>query len=446
MQIWTSFLQKLEERFGKKNVDTWARSLEIIRFDACNIYFQAKDSFQVLWVEEHVLPYAKEHLKNNNNHPIKLHLVSPEKSLKQKKASSTHFAQFVSDTTYTHCSLEQYVPSADNQLSFQIFCKYIGFNPETHTYIDPPQESFNPIFLYGPTGTGKTHLLMAAALFYTLQGKKVFFVSAETFTEHVVYAIRSNHMADFRKIYRMVDVLIVDDVQVFKRKNATQEEFFHTFNTLHTQGKQLILSSHVHPRLLELVEDRLISRFEWGITLPLKKVGAKVTHLQDIIKKRCHLYGIKLKKTLADFLLKSFPSPEALSKAIDLIVNHHPLSTPIIELSSVENILCDLSKTQKKESLTHEHVIDAVALLFGTTASEITGKSQSREITFPRQVCMYFLRKELKYTYMRIGDVFHRDHSTVISAIRLISKGLEEQDPDITYHVNQLQCSFAETT
>ncbi len=445
MKAWEDFLIFLDGKFGKSTIDKWVRSLQIVRFDACNLYLEAKDSFQTAWYHEHILPIAKKHLLDNNRHPIKVSLSSPDLSPPaQEERKETNFffdLKFESDHLMPHATLDHYVVTPNNQSSFTIFCRLLGLDPETGNRGTFFPEKFNPLYIYGPSGIGKTHLLMAATSFLRTQGLSVFYVKAETFTEHVVHAIRNGQMQLFRQTYRKLDVLIIDDVEVFGRKNATQEELFHTFNTLHTAGKQIILSSSVNPRLLEYLEERLISRFEWGLTLPFEKeISSEM--LLELIKRRSTLYQIKLKKSVVEYLIKNFPTPSSLSRALEYIANHSE-TLQVVELHHVEPILSRLIEQDQKNSISSDKILSSVAEVFGIKKEDILSKSQSRDTSLPRQIAMYLLRKELKLPYMKIGDIFHRDHSTVMSSIKQITKGLQSQNADITYYLNQLTTLFS---
>ena len=438
MKTWDDFLSFLDGKFGKSTIDKWVRSLKIAKFDACNIYIEAKDSFQTSWYAEHIGPLAKKHLLDNNGAPIKVSLTSADtvtlEEDEQPKPSFSYDLKFESDPITSHALLEHFVVTPANKASFTIFCKLLGINPDTG-------EKFNPLYVYGPSGIGKSHLLMAAAAFLRNQGLQVFYVKAETFTDHVVHAIRNGQMQLFRQTYRKLDVLIIDDVEVFGRKSATQEELFHTFNTLHTAGKQIILSAGVNPRLLEYIEERLISRFEWGLTLPFEK---EITPemLTELIKKRTDFYHIRLKKALLDYILKNFPTPASISRALEFIASN-TASSQLIELHHVEPILNRLIEQDQKNSLSSDKILLSVAEVFGIKKEDILSKSQSRDTSLPRQIAMFLLRKELKLPYMKIGDIFHRDHSTVMTSIKQITKGLSSQDPDITYYLNQLTTLFS---
>lgn len=451
MQAWDDYLLSLEKTYGRETTDKWLRTLTLLRFDACNLYLEASDALHASWIEEHILPHAKKQLRNNNGHEIKIHLAihgeknrSPHKPAESdSNQSPLSFASDILDPIHTY---EQFVPGAKNRIPFQVLCKLTGFNPHNGRFEDKPQEMYNPIYIYGPSGTGKTHLLMAAAAAFEIRGAKVFYVKAETFTEHVVKAIRSGQMQKFRNTYRHIDALIVDDIQVFSRKTATQEELFHTFNTLHTAGKQIILSSNVNPRQLEGIEERLVSRFEWGITLPLVKVLEPLELLQ-IVKSRSQYYDMALKKEVIDFMLSSFQSPIAICKALDHIAIKMRLDKiPSGEIATLEFLLPTLKKLideEKEHSLTPQKILELVADIFGIKVEDILSKSQSREVVLPRQICMYLLRKELKMPYIKIGGVFSRDHSTVMSSIRQITRSIESQDKDVFYYLNDIQRKLA---
>ncbi len=440
MQAWDEFLVELEKSFGKETIDKWLRTLKVQRFDACNLHLEPTDSFQVMWIEEHILPIAKKKFCNNNGHQIQLHLHVIEKKHDEPDFSEplVAFIKFESDVVYPHCTFEQYAWSKSNEMSYKILCNLVGYDQ-----IDSENQSSgincpNPIYLHGPSGIGKTHLLMAAANHLLSKGLKVFYAKAETFTQHVVNAIRSSKMQSFRQKYRSVDVLIIDDVDVFGRKSATQEEFFHTFNTLHTSGKQIILSSRCPPRHLEYVEERLISRFEWGISLPLEK-SFDPAILSQILDNRCRFYKSDMNKVLGNYLLKNFPSPAALSRALEYLQSHIETPLEMLELSHVEPVLKKLAEQEQKQLLNPERILDSVALAFGIRKEDILSKSQTRDAVLPRKIAMYLLRKELKLPYMKIGDLFGRDHSTVMSSIKQIKQEIDSNNPDIAYYFNQLR-------
>lgn len=444
MRAWEDFIDKQQLRLGKQAVDKWLRTFTIVHFDSGNLYLEAKDPFHLLWFEEHIRPLLKKELLNNNFRPIKVHVtilnsppeVGSKPRPKEKKQPPLVFAK---DKLLAEATLDNYVPGFENQLIFRFFCELTGFDPSTEKYgpATITLASFNPIFLWGGSGTGKTHLLMALANSLSKKGLNVLYARAETFTEHVVFAIRNSEMQSFRQAYRHVDVLLIDDVHLFARKDATQEEFFHTFNALHTTGRQIILSSQSAPSLLNEIEPRLVSRFEWGINLHLKKLD--LSALKQVLLKRCATLHFPLSDSAITFLTETFPSSKSLHRALEALILRSHLQTDArlkrdpesIDEEIVKKMLHDLIAQEEKEALSPEKIIATVAASYGIRSEDLLGKSQSQECSLPRQIAMYLCRQELKIPYQKIGQIFHRDHSTVMTSIRQIQKKIEESDTEI---------------
>jgi chromosomal replication initiator protein len=411
MQAWEVFLNEQEKRFGKESVQKWLRSLKVAQFDAANLYLEAEDSFQVSWFEEHIRPLLVS-FKNNNDRPIRVHLtlLGQKQRIKKAKFFSSRFS-IVSDSIDPEMTFENFFPFPANEMAYRLLVQTLTTSFPT----------YNPIFLYGNSSTGKSHLLHAAAAEAIKKGKKVFMVHADSFTEHVVGALRQGCMQEFRKNYRSVDLLIIDDVQVFSKKNATQEEFFHTFNTLHTSGKQILLSANLAPKLLNDIEPRLISRFEWGISVPL--LDLQKEDLLFLFDKKCQHLGMVLETEARHFLLESFTyNFKKVLQALQALLVRSQKLPPKIDLSFLTSILPDLLEQEKRNALNAEKILKSVAHHYGLKVEDLLGASQAREVSLPRQVAMYYCRLKLKLPYMKIGQLFDRDHSTVMTSIKTIEK------------------------
>ncbi|MFN0065055.1 MAG: chromosomal replication initiator protein DnaA [Chlamydiales bacterium] len=439
MRAWDEFLKKQEIELGKETVDKWLKPLRVVRFDACNLYLEAQDSFKSLWFEEHMRYRIRSALINNNNKPIKVHISvvqQEEKSVvakrrKKGEAALVHSPLF--DLTFDEidrsCTFDNFVVSQSNLLAHKLLCE-TAEQKELH---------FNPIYIFGRSGTGKTHLMMATANILIERGLKATYARSDTFTEHVVKAIRTGEMQAFRKAYRNVDALLIDDIEVFSRKGATQEEFFHTFNTLHVEGKQIILSSSCPPQELKHIEPRLVSRFEWGISVPLQMLNSE--EMRTVLLDRSKKMEFPLANEIIEFLLETFSNnTKTLLRALEALVLRSHLNQGFgkvapLTLSSVKKSLADLISEEEKQVITPGKIIRTVADYYGIKMDDILSKSQARECVLPRQIAMHLCRKELNLPFMKIGDIFSRDHSTVMTSVKQIQKGMDAKNHEIVHSV-----------
>lgn len=461
MQAWNDFLKMLESQLGAETVQRWLHPLRVVRFDACNLYLEARDSFHALWFEEHIRDKAANLLVNNNGKPIKVHLTTlqdrrpslPQESQEQPGNVAKTATAAITPPAFSlnfeaidpYATLEQYAPLSAALLPFKLLCHTAGCNPTTGQFdaaATPELGTFNPIYLYGGKGTGKTHLLMAVAGALRRHGVQALYVRAATFTEHVIAAIRAGQMSAFRQTYRTNDVLIIDDVHAFSGKSATQEELFHTFNTLHVANQQIILSANCSPADLHNIEPRLVSRFEWGIALPMPALG--LDELRIILTKKMEMLRFPLHTTVIEFLLSTFFDSKSLTQALEaLILRSHlqkragtSLSSTQMTLPQAKYHLNDLIRSHAEESLTPEKVLAAVGQTFGIKRDDIVGKGKNREYVLPRQLAMHLCRMQLKLPFKKIGELFHKDHSTVMASVKLIQQGLDENREEIcsAYH------------
>jgi chromosomal replication initiator protein len=428
MKAWEDFLQAQEKEISTKAVSHWLRSLKVVHFDAANLYLEAKDALHVNWFEEQMRHKVRTSLKNNNQRPVKVHLSiasTPTLEKKSKKKAEEPSPVFTapSDLLDPAALLENFIIGKANELPLKLL-EEVG-----------KKAHFNPIFIHGEEGVGKTHLLMALTHMLLEKGVAALYVRTETFTDHFVKAMRTASMQEFRKIYRKADVLLIDDVQLLSRRTATQEEFFHTFNNLHTTGRQIILSAPSLPRYFSEVEPRLVSRFEWGISLHLEKLTESES--AELLKKRSQQLNFPLDEPRIAFLVKSFTSSnKALCRALDALVLRTHLSRGERDLSI---LLADLIAKEKGAALTPEKIISSVASYFDVSGEELLGKAQTQECALPRQIAMHLCRSELKLPFMKIGRLFGRDHSTVMTSVKRIAQKYESSDKQISQAVAEIR-------
>ena len=295
---------------------------------------------------------------------------------------------------------------------------------------ESPGEAYNPLYLYGGAGLGKTHLMHSIGHFILDQNpdKKVLYVTSEQFTNEVIESIRSGNAAKmnkFREKYRTVDVLLIDDVQFIIGKESTQEEFFHTFNVLHAAGKQIILSSDKPPKEMETLEERFRSRFEWGLIADIQPPDYETR--MAIRKKNAENCNKEINEDILDYIATNIKSNiRELEGAYNKVIAFSRLNKVEITLDNVKEALNDIISPNVSRQITPQLIISVVAEHFGITADDITSKRRNSEFVLPRQICMYLCRKLTDESLQNIGKALgKKDHTTVIHGIDKITDDMQ---------------------
>jgi chromosomal replication initiator protein len=287
-----------------------------------------------------------------------------------------------------------------------------------------PSRSYNPLFLYGGVGLGKTHLLHAIGNVCNSADLRVLYVSSEEFTNDLVNAIRGQTTEEFRDRYRQIDVLLIDDIQFIAGKEATQEEFFHTFNTLHGTGRQIIVSSDRAPKAMSTLEERLCSRFEWGLIADIQPPDLE-TRIAILISK-AEACGASVPDEILVLIASRIQSNiRELEGALNRVVALSKLTHQPLTLEVAETALSSL--LPRRTELTKDQIIQTVAHHFGVEVAALQGRSRSRAIARPRQVAMYLIREETEASLPQIGAILGgRDHTTILYGCERIADLMEE--------------------
>ncbi|MCY3973982.1 MAG: DnaA/Hda family protein [Simkaniaceae bacterium] len=420
MKYWNSFLDTLEDSLGKESVRRWIRPFTIIRFDAANLHLNTDNPFSVSWYREHVTTTPI----SPNGRRIKLHFYvngEPFTEKTEKKAKTPTVPKtppeeyFSSDHLFSHMTFDAFIRSQGNILACELLSRSLT--------------CYTPIFLYGPSGSGKTHLLMATAHKLRRNKKHVLYVRAETFSQHVIRAFRTGHIESFRRVYRSPDCLIIDDMEKLKGRKVTQEELFHTFNRLHTEGKQILLSADAVPEKLSGIEERIKSRFEWGVTLSVSAPEGK--ERREAFDHKARIATLSFSEMAIAYLLETFHTFSSLMCAVDALAcrrYRRGKGDTLSEIASIRSLLHDLIEEQTRIRITPDTITRSVAESFHMPLEAVLSKRQNHKCVLPRKVAMYLCRKMLHMPYKKIGEFFSRDHSTVISGIRSIEQGQVEKD------------------
>jgi chromosomal replication initiator protein len=289
-----------------------------------------------------------------------------------------------------------------------------------------PARAYNPLFLYGGVGLGKTHLLHAIGNVCQGNGLSVLYVSSEEFTNDMINAIRSHNTQAFREKYRLIDVLLIDDIQFIAGKESTQEEFFHTFNTLHGQDKQIVISSDRSPKAMITLEERLRSRFEWGLIADIQPPDLE-TRLA-ILRSKSERMGRQVPELILEAIAQRMQSNiRELEGALNRMVAYADLRGIPLTADLVDTALVDLLPHRRE--LAPDQIVKLVAEAFGITVDQIMARDRTRQVALPRQIAMYLLREEARISLPQIGEVLGgRDHTTVMYACDKVSEMLEQDD------------------
>ena len=298
---------------------------------------------------------------------------------------------------------------------------------------ESPGEAYNPLFIYGGVGLGKTHLMHSIAHFVLQKNPnaKVLYVTSEYFTNELIESIRNGNnstMSKFREKYRNIDVLLIDDIQFIIGKESTQEEFFHTFNTLHGAKKQIVISSDKPPKDMEILEDRLRSRFEWGLIVDISSPDYETR--MAILRKKEELDGYKIDNKVIEYIAKNVKSNiRELEGSLNKIMAYANLEKSEINLALAEKVLKDIISPNEKRVVTPELIINVVAEHFDLSPSDIVGNKRNSKVVFPRQIVMYLCRDMTGITLKNVGKYLGgRDHTTIMNGVEKIEKEIQTSD------------------
>ncbi|MFA4937066.1 MAG: chromosomal replication initiator protein DnaA [Patescibacteria group bacterium] len=430
-QLWQSALGELELLISKANFTTWFKNTFIESNNNGCIIVGVPNAFTKAWLEKKYHDYIRQALKNISNQEVKeiLYQVSANKP-------TLDFANQIIPSSPTLTN--NHYLGLNQNYTFDTFV--IGKNNElakaaATAVVESLGQVYNPLFLYGGAGLGKTHLLQAIgnAILKKYSDKKVVYLTCEKFTSEFIEAISKGGMEKFKNTYRNVDALLVDDVQFLAGKEGTQEEFFHTFNTLHQANKQIILTSDRPPKAIPTLEHRLISRFEWGMLADI--ISPDLETRIAILEAKCKEKHINLDSKIISYLASTIQSNiRELEGALNKIVAYHQLNNHEPTVESVKNILQTSSLQERSQAVTIKKIINIVAKYYDIKMDDLLGSSRKKQLVTPRQIAMYLMRNEIKASYPSIGqELGNRDHTTAMHAFVKITNelnkgGLIQQD------------------
>jgi chromosomal replication initiator protein len=408
--IWNQVLRLLAEEIDASSFDIW---FSRVKFKTCRndrVYVSVPNSLTKEWIESRYLDNLQRKLRSLTNQEVEL-ILSTESQIEKEGMFPALNHKYTFDT---------FVVGNSNRFAHAA-CYAVG---------ESPSKAYNPLFIYGGVGLGKTHLMHAIG-HHIIKKKSDFtvvYVSSEQFTNELISSIKDDNMAGFRNKYRRVDVLLIDDIQFLAGKERTQEEFFHTFNTLYESNKQVVISSDRPPRNIPTLEDRLRSRFEWGLITDIQPPDLE-TRIA-ILRKKAQNENLNIPYDVLDYIANYIDSNiRELEGALIRLVAYATLTNKPLNMATASEALKDILPPPRPKKITIESIQKIVSKYYGLEVSELLSKKRNKQLVYPRQIAMYLCRRLTDASYPQIGEQFGgRDHTTVIHANDKVERALEKDE------------------
>ena len=428
--VWDKATKIIQDKVSKQNFDTWIKPIKILAMEDKCIQLAVPNKFFKDWLMDNYLSMIKNTLQSVIGISVDIDFILSRDKEKKPEAAVLPFDQDRNHPGNNHASRNKNISFLNGNYTFDRFV--VGpSNQFAHAasiaVAKQPAKNYNPLFIYGGSGLGKTHLLNAIGLMTTASHPElnVMYVSAEAFMNEMINSIRYDRMSKFREKYRNIGSLLIDDIHFLAGKDRTQEEFFHTFNTLHDSGKQIVVTSDKFPKDIPNLEGRLRSRFEWGLIADIQppEIETKIA----IIEKKMHEIKIDLSPAVAHYIASHVESNiRELEGFLIRISAYSSLTNREINLDLVKEVLKKLVKHNNKEEVSVEEIIKVVAGKMNVKIADIKAHNKNKTLVLARQISMFLARKLTNFSYPDIGQkIGGRDHSTVIYANNKILKSME---------------------
>jgi chromosomal replication initiator protein len=439
-QLWSAALGELQVGLPRATYDTWFKDTQLISEEDDVFLIGVPNAFAREWLENKFRPQVRTSLQHLLGRTVDVRFVTagapvgaasrmigaPPGNGQAAAASpvqpsfSERREQSVTAVLNARYTFSNFVVGSNNRLA----------HAAALSVAERPGHSYNPLFVYGGSGLGKTHLMHAIghAVIARHPKKRVAYATSEKFTNEFINSIRAQKGEDFRERYRRIDVLLIDDIQFIAGKEGTQEEFFHTFNAIHEEGKQIVISSDRPPKAITQLEDRLRSRFEWGLIADISAPDLE-TRIA-ILRAKAEAQNIAVPPPVIDFLAQRIVSNiRELEGALTRIVAYASLNAVPVTTQLAQDMLQNILYNPQRKTLSPERIVETVARYYGVPVDQMKGKARDKQIVLPRQIAMYLMREETEAPLLRIGEALGgRDHSTVLHGCEKIEREMAEND------------------
>ncbi|HBY56653.1 MAG TPA: chromosomal replication initiator protein DnaA [Candidatus Atribacteria bacterium] len=428
--LWDKILQTAKSKLPPQAYNSWFSQTKILKFKDNELIVAVPNDFCKEWLEKHYIEFIKDlltnllNLKEDINIKFKTSNLKPSKTIQENKTK-----QIKSKINNINNNIEFFLQP---KYTFDTFVVGNG-NRFAHAaclaVAQSPAKAYNPLFVYGGVGLGKTHLMQAIGN-YILQNNlkkkiNVLYISSEKFTNELINSIRDDRTGSFRNKYRSVDVLLIDDIQFLAGKERTQEEFFHTFNTLYDSNKQIVIASDRPPKEIPTLEDRLISRFEWGLITDIQPPDLE-TRIA-ILRKKAQLENLDIPSEVINFIADKIPSNiRQLEGALTKLIAFSTLTKNILSIPLAQEILKDIIPIENKE-ISINQIQKITADYFNIKLSALLSKKRTKNIVMARQVAIYLSRELTDFSLPAIGEIFGgKDHTTILHSYSKIKNKIEK--------------------
>jgi chromosomal replication initiator protein len=436
-ELWLQILSVIQTKLSKPSFDTWFKATRAVSLTDSTVIISAPTSFAVEWLESRYTKLVASTISEYLDKQVEVKFVIEEPKQAEQVLAQPPIAvaqPVVHDEPFPHMlnpkyTFDTFVIGANNRFA----------HAASLAVAEAPAKAYNPLFLYGGVGLGKTHLMHAIGQ-YILEHNptaKVLYLSSEKFTNEFINAIRDNRGESFRNKYRNIDILLIDDIQFLAGKDGTQEEFFHTFNALHEERKQIIISSDRPPKEIPTLEERLRSRFEWGLITDIQAPDLE-TRIA-ILRKKAKAENLDIPNEAMVYIANQIDTNiRELEGALIRVVAYSSLINEDITSHLAAEALKDIIPSARPRMITIQHIQQKVGEFYNLKMEDFKARKRTKAVAYPRQIAMYLSRELTDYSLPKIGEAFGgRDHTTVIHAHEKISQNLK-QDQELYKIINNI--------